>query len=241
MSELLTAAEGAALMGRPQPIPTAPLQTAPLRTPEQIEDEVGARFRTQTAGHRMKVLHEDGLYRHLWLMNPRNSEYWFEIITWPGCLTIRGDVGDGYTFSRERDMFPFFRSRRGGINPHYWAEKLGSGRRSVKEYSEASFRQHVVERFVEDARWGGVPAGTGKAIQTWILDEDLTDERAARNVLEDFAHKGYEFSDAWEWDFHDYQPEFLWSCHAIVWAIRRYDKLTRYGLASLAAPKAVTS
>ncbi|URN11302.1 hypothetical protein LUW77_03145 [Streptomyces radiopugnans] len=114
----------------------------------------------------MTVLHNDGLYRHLRFMSPRTSEFRFELVTWPGSLTIRGDYGDPHTFSRLDDMFQFFRAdRRRGINPHYWAEKLGrdGGRRSVKSYSEELLRQLVVERFVEDAKWGGVPAKHGEA------------------------------------------------------------------------------
>lgn len=189
--------------------------------------EIAERFTHDTANHQMIVLHDEGLYRHLRLVNPRSFEFWFELVTWPGSLTIRGDYGDPYTFSRLDDMFKFFRPDRGcGINPHYWAEKLGrnGGRRSVKEYSENLLRQLVVERFVQDAREnGGVPVGTGKALRTWVLNEDLSDEHQARNVLEDFAHQGYEFTDLWEWDFHDYKPEFLWACHAIQWGIGQYD------------------
>jgi hypothetical protein len=187
--------------------------------------EIAERFARDTAKHEMTVLHDDGLYRHLRFMNPKSSEYWFEIVTWPGSLAMRGDVGDGYVFTRLNDMFEFFRSdRRWGINQHYWAEKLGGGRRSVKEYSEARLRQLVVERFVEDARYNGVPAGTGKALRTWVLNEDLSDEHQARNVLEDFAHLGYEFrDDVWEWDFHDYDDHFLWCCYGIAWGIGQYD------------------
>ncbi|MET9956683.1 hypothetical protein ABZ135_34765 [Streptomyces sp. NPDC006339] len=203
--------------------------------------EIVARFNDATARHSMTVLHSDGLYRHLRFMNPRTSEYWFDIVTWPGSLTYRGDVGEDYVFTRVEDMLTFFRSRNGGINPHYWAEKLGGGRRSVREYSETLLRQRVVEQFIEDARWNGVPAGTGKELRTWVLNDDLSEEYQARRVLEDFAYEGYGFSDLWEWDFHDYKPEFLWACHAIVWGIRRYDELTRYGLAKLAQSKAVAS
>lgn len=187
--------------------------------------EIEARFQRDTARHEMTVLHDDGLYRHLRFANPKTSEYWFDIVTWPGSLTMRGDVGDGYVFSRLPDMFEFFRGgSRYGINPHYWAEKLGGGRRSVKEYSEKLLRQRVVEQFVEDARWnGGVPPGTGKALRTWVLNEYLSDEHQARNVLEDFAHRGYEFSDVWEWDLTDYEWSFIWACHAIVWGIGQYD------------------
>lgn len=196
--------------------------------------EAAARFARDTAQHRMTVLHDDGLYRHLRFMARRSSEFWFDIVTWPGSLAIRGDI-DGHMFSRLPDMFEFFRAdRRWGINPRYWAEKTEGGIRSVQQYSEALFRQLVVEYFVESARWDGVPAGTGKAIRTWILNGDLSDERHARNVLEDFAHREFEFADVWEWDFHDYTPSFLWVCHAIVWGIAQYDRIRGYGLQQLA-------
>lgn len=159
-----------------------------------------------------------------------------------GRRAMCGDVGNDYVFTRLPDMFKFFRAdRRWGINPHYWAEKLGGGRPSVQSYSEELLRQRVVEQFVEDTRWGGVPAGTGKHLRTWVLNEDLGDERTARNVLEDFCFQGYEFKDVWEWDFHDYNSQFLWACHAIVWGIGRYDKVSCYGLKALAAAKAVAS
>ncbi|MEU9495476.1 hypothetical protein AB0D73_27360 [Streptomyces sp. NPDC048215] len=187
------------------------------------EAEVAARFKRDTANHQMTVLHDDELYRHLRFRSPRSSEYWFEIVTWPGSLAMRGDVGDGYVFSRLDDMFQFFRSDRPSINPHYWAGKLGGGRRSVKEYSEHLLRQRVVEQFVSDAQWEGVPPGTGKHLRKWVLNEDLSGEREARSLIEDFCYQGYEFSDVWEWDFHDYEPEFLWACHAIRHGIDMYD------------------
>lgn len=185
--------------------------------------DIAERFARDTAGHQMTVLHDDGLYRHLLFRDPKHSFYWFELVTWPGSLAMRGDFGEDYVFTRLPDMFEFFRGK--AINPHYWAEKLGGGRRSVQEYSESQLRQLVVERFVEDARWnGGVPPGTGKALRTWVLNEDLSDEYNARKILEDFAHRGYEFrDDVWEWDFHDYEPSFLWAGHAIVWGIAQYD------------------
>ncbi|MEU7044971.1 hypothetical protein AB0A77_28485 [Streptomyces varsoviensis] len=185
--------------------------------------KIADRFARDTAKHEMTVLHDKGLYRHLRFRAPTTSEYWFELVTWPGSLAMRGDVGEGYVFTRLSDMFEFF--RRDGITPHYWAEKLGGGRESVKTYSEDLVRQLVVERFVEDAREnGGVPAGTGKVLRARVLDEDLSDEQHARNLLEDFYHRGYEFADdVWEWDFRDYDWAFLWACHAIVWGIAQYD------------------
>lgn len=103
-----------------------------------LEKETAERFKRDTAKHAMTVLHDDGLYRHLRFHAPDSSFYWFDIVTWPGTLAFRGDVGAGYIFSRVEDMFTFFR-RNGnehGINPGYWAEKLSDGGKSVREHSE---------------------------------------------------------------------------------------------------------
>jgi hypothetical protein len=206
--------------------------------------EIAARFARDTASHQMTVLHDDGLYRHLrFSSNPRGyGEYWFDLITWPGRLAMVGDVGDDYVFTRLPDMFEFFRAdRRWGINPHYWAEKLGAGRRSVQEYSEDAFRQIVRELFVSAVECGEAPRGLGKAIRADILDQDLWDEGEARKLLESFEYKGFTFGETWEYSFRDYESSFLWACYAIQWGIARYDRVRRYGLDKLAASEAVAS
>ncbi|MGE7432777.1 hypothetical protein [Kitasatospora sp. NPDC001175] len=183
--------------------------------------DIQTRFARDTAQHEMTVLHTNGLYRHLRFKNPTNFAYWFDLITWPGCLTIRGDLGDSYTFSRLPDMFEFFRGKQ--INAHYWAEKLDTGRNSAKEYSEDLFRQLVTEHVAGAIRHSDAPRGIGKAVRAEILDQDLTVEAEARDLLEDFRYQGFEFHDIWEWSFSDYTRQFLWACHAIQWGIAQYD------------------
>jgi hypothetical protein len=34
---------------------------------------------------------------------------------------------------------------------------------------------------------------------------------------------GFRFTDAWEWDLSEWDWQFLWCCHAIVWGIGQYD------------------
>lgn len=47
---------------------------------------------------------------------------------------------------------------------------------------------------------------------------------------------GFDF-DGWEeWIVRSLTYHYLWMCHAAVWAIARYDRLTGYGLQALAAP-----
>lgn len=98
-----------------------------------IERDTAECFARDVSGHVLTVLHDDGVYRHLRCSNPESSGYWFEVVTWPGSLAIRGDMDGGYVFSRVTDMFEFFR-RNGnneGINPGYWAEKLSHDVRTI--------------------------------------------------------------------------------------------------------------
>jgi len=82
----------------------------------------------------------------------------------------------------------------------------------------------VKERFAEDARYNGVPAGAGRALLEQVLNNPETyHEAGARGLLEDFVHDGYRFSDVWEMDFRSYDWWFLWALHAIVWGIALYD------------------
>lgn len=117
------------------------------------ERTMADRFPKDTAGHRMTVLHDDGLYRHLRFNAPGTSFYWFDLVTWPGTLVVNGDCGS-FTFSRVEDMFTFFRSNgnSAGINPGYWSEKLPTnGRDAARQYSEKVLRARLDEELREYA------------------------------------------------------------------------------------------
>jgi hypothetical protein len=195
------------------------------------ETEMAERFPKDVAAHEMTILHEGGLYRHLRFrrMEARadgkigpSSLYWFDLVTWPGSLAVNGDMGS-FLFSRTEDMFEFFRGVQ--INPQYWAEKVRAGRKGLQVYDEDLFRQLVTEHFVDAARNGGVPRGTGKAVREQILNScEIYYEHGAHIVLDQFEHEGFYFADTFEWDLRDWSCQFLWCCHAIQWGIRHYDR-----------------
>jgi hypothetical protein len=147
-----------------------------------------AQFARDTANHEMTVLHKDGLYRHLRFRHPDRSEYWFELVTWPGALAISGDMG-GYTFRRLDDMFAFFRqSASHGINPHYWSEKLDGGRDSAKAYDEDLFKRRVAEDLAEaEEDCPGVTAAWNEKVAGIVPDYYTATEEEARRALEDFT------------------------------------------------------
>ena len=163
------------------------------------ETDMAERFPKDVAEHHMTVLRDDGLYRHVRFLrvaaNPetgkpeKSSFYWFDLITWPGCLAVNGDCGS-FLFSRTDDMFEFFRGGR--INPGYWAEKVRAGGR-VKEYSEDRFRELVAdyinsgdEEFPSLAQeWPGLAGAVEKQIFT---DGEIWHEHGARAALTEFSH-----------------------------------------------------
>ncbi len=191
--------------------------------------QVAKNFEIDTAEHEMTILLDDGQYRHIRFMRPagQSSSYWYDLITVRGALVFRGDYAS-HVFSREPDMFAFFRSnpdrptRR--VSPDYWAQKLTSDRDCVKTYSQEMFEQIVKEHTVEAIRYGNAPRGIGKAVREQILDdEEIYYEEGAREALNAFEHEGFGFSDTWEWSFSDFDFGYVWACHAIVAGIARYD------------------
>jgi hypothetical protein len=198
--------------------------------------DVAERFQKDAANHEMTVLHEDGLYRHLRFTRvvtledgrrSRSSAYWFDLITWPGNLTISGDM-DTFTFARLDDMFEFFRGSQ--INPQYWAEKI-RGPSRVQSYSEDRFRECVMDEV--KATKSDYP-GLADAVEDYFFGpfaewntEHEGDALAGLNRFE-YLPEGTEgqpftFTDTWEWGLQDWDFRFLWCCHAIQWGIGQYD------------------
>lgn len=201
----------------------------------RTRDHAATMFATDTADHRLTILHDEGIYRHLLCKTPGTSMYWFTITTTPQTLIIDGDMGT-YVFRREHDMFTWFR----GFSPDYWAQKLEAVDKNggVKEHDEDLFREWVVQDFwerrdqyePEDARriWDGIK---GHLLSRYT---DRGSREACIDLLNDFAPRSaadgapidFTYEDAWDHDWTDYSIHYLFSCHAILWAINEYRKAT---------------
>lgn len=183
---------------------TAATQAAGLKWyhyPEQYQHLL-----EQTGEHELHVLHHDGLYRHLRFQKPGTGIWHWDLVTWPGSLAIRGDIGEGHIFTRERDMLTFFDHGQpdGHINPGYWAEKLDRGCRSVKEFSEDKFR-------------------------AWVTDHELTfDSDQTGYIYTTSEAIDYCESHGISWDcddpesWEDYGYHFILALHAILWGAKKY-------------------
>jgi hypothetical protein len=184
------------------------------------------RFLDDIKNHKLQIIKDDGVYRHLICSNGSfNCRY--EIITWPNFLAYVGDMGD-YVFSRVEDMLTFF--RRGNlddINPGYWSEKVkaesvfGSG---IKHFSVERFRECVLSdvrshlNLEEDEK---IPDDMMEEIEPLMETED---EWESIETIRNFSSKKINFDDFYEHSLETHTYYYIWCCYAIVWAIAEYDK-----------------
>lgn len=196
-------------------------------------------FLADVKDHVMTIVCEDGLYRHLRFKSPGSSCMYFDLLTYPGGLLYRGDMGT-FCFERTDDMFAFFRTDGGRINPGYWSEKLtavgSTSRHPVVAFSEEKFTRTIKEIVLNWIRETAGRTDREQRRELWdaVLDEVLGadfDSRGDRMLIaaNDFHHKvadGLEFTfyDIWDYNFTEYTNRFLWCCHALVWGIQQYDR-----------------
>ena len=80
-------------------------------------------FLANYGAHKLEIIKDDGLYRHLKLTIKDDRLRDVEIITYPGGLIVKSNLRGVYTFERTDDMFDFFRDRDLNINAGYYEEK----------------------------------------------------------------------------------------------------------------------
>lgn len=190
-------------------------------------------FKRDVAAHRMLVIMDDGVHRHLRFHRPSTGVMHFDLITWPGSLCYTGDMGT-FVFSRLRDMFEFFRAddpeKLYQISFGYWAEKVQAidATDGLKNWSLEKFKSEVkdyFEQYIEGAE--GLPKSAQEElweqIKDYVISRAEDSEHDGWVALRCFEHKGFEFTD-WERDCKDYSYRFLWCCHALRWAINVYDQ-----------------
>jgi hypothetical protein len=206
-------------------------------------------FLENIKNHKLTVLLDNGIYKHLRFKSKDTNSYYFDIVTYPNHLVISGDMGC-LVASRIPDMFEFYRTDRNymlkdgrklAINPSYWAEKIVSGKDDIKEFSINKLKKNVTE-YIDSCLFG----------EDWSENEidllkcdilsaiDYTDNNSSDcmfDMIDSFQYykdktpysdnPDFEFTDWWE--YHGYCEEFtfhyIWNCYAIAYAVQEYDKL----------------
>ena len=193
-------------------------------------DKAKAEFLRDAGQHTMEARLDDGNHRNLRFSRDGSSVYHFNITTWPGYLSISGDMGC-FVFARTTDMFEFFRGDK--INPGYWSEKLQatSHRSGHEAFSFDLLKEAVASDF---ANWDF--ANDEQKAEAWkeiegdnysglFHDAEGNDLQGAVGEVMDYVCPitKQKFEDFWEHTLTDYTFHFMWCCNAIQWAIQQYD------------------
>ena len=186
-------------------------------------------FLKDVSDHQMRIVRDDGKFRFIRFRCPDSLSYHFDLVTWPGCLCIAGDMGTD-VFSRVADMFTFFRDDHGRINPPYWGEKLLTISKygGYEEYSKDCFIEAVTSDFNDHFDELGDEA---ERAACWEEVEDrvlrfAADKYQAVEAALGFNRNGFRFQDFCEHNLNEYTYHYIWRLRAIVWGIAKYDEIT---------------
>lgn len=169
--------------------------------------------------HTAEIVLDHGLHRHV---RCRVNDQWhmaFDVVTWPGYLSISGDMGT-FVFSSIDDMFTFFRGHFDNPNRGYWAEKLTAVCRTDghEKFSHEKFAERVREQLEECTN-----SDFREEVESILSHmDDYTEVELLRQLSE--VDDGDWFSDFCEVRNNEHTVRYQWACHAIPWAIAQYDK-----------------
>ncbi|UOO93348.1 hypothetical protein [Vitreoscilla stercoraria] len=191
--------------------------------------EIEQHFPEQVAHHKMNILSDNGIVRHIDFRNPDNSNRHFAITTWPHHLAISGDMGTFVfnVYAQGGDPFRFFRAIWTPTCFGYWAEKLKAGH--WKNYSSEKAVRAVMTYLSEFAEDGDLDFSKTSFESLEELEEHL--QRYADSE-HDFIHEvdsivGIDMGlcDIFEIcnSFDEADTYYIWCCLAIKWAIDQYD------------------
>ena len=210
-------------------------------TSKEYYEQIKRWFDNDILNHKMKIMQDDGLFRHIRFAVPGTSIQYFNLTTFPHYLCISGDMGT-FVFSRVEDMFRFFRNDRMTINPSYWGEKLqsistngGYEKFSVEEFQidveelalewchdfddeklakkvMADIKETVVDRANDDGEgWEAMRA----AIEYKYVDID--DDIEIEGMFQNFGEVGC----------NRYSVNYIWCLWAIIHGIKMYDEFKK--------------
>lgn len=202
-------------------------------------------FMKDVANHKLTVVRDEGLYRHLRFSKPDTMCMHFDLITWPGYLCYTGDMGT-YVFTRLKDMFVFFRDghdKDGNIfryiDKRYWAEKVEAGDKcnGIRKFSEEKFNRAVMGDLIEWLRSHRQDTTKEDRRELWdavvrdVIGADGDSGGYRKQVAaHDFSHEvnidvgTFWFKDFWEHNVDEFTTRFVWCCYALRWGVDQYDQ-----------------
>ncbi|RWR30510.1 hypothetical protein D2T29_12630 [Sinirhodobacter populi] len=194
------------------------------------------RFIRDVRDHAMTIELDQGVHRSILFSRPGSSACHFRLNTWPGYLSVSGEMGS-YTFFRMHDMFSFFRfagpeyDKTEHINAGYWDSKLTavSATESREELNEAAYVDAV--RLMLRSHISHMSLSKAKRVMGYVKADGLFDAvgippHDAMIALWQWqcpVTGKYPFSNVWDYRLTTQAFHLVWCMRAIQWGIKQYD------------------
>lgn len=168
--------------------------------------------------HVLTVLADgDEVGRQIRCRKPGTRIYGWDIVTWPGYLTITGDLGHFVFRSRDDMLVDFF---NGPINPPYWLEKCVAWDSPLRVASTEKVRQMADKSMDELDDRGRL---TDEISEAWTQAIATAEQREGRASLDkmygDLERAGVDMSDC---DIAGHSTHALRALCAIRWTREQY-------------------
>jgi hypothetical protein len=193
------------------------------------EENITEQFLKDVKNHTVKVLYDVGLYRHYSASNNNSSIDYFEVLTYPGGIMIRGDRGV-YVWERNVDSLEWFKTS--DIN--YLATKVVAVDKcsTVWEYSHEEFIKIFTEElkeFFDDK----IPENIQESLET-LQTEFVTTKDNVRDVLDDFVNENNVRNEYGVFDVDEsvshidadvLSYSYIWATLAVKWLLNRISNV----------------
>ncbi len=185
-----------------------------MTTLETIEQE----FAKNVENHVLTVIADDGnVTRHIRCREPGTVIYGWDIVTWPGYLTITGDLGH-FVFRSQDDMLVDFFN--GPINPQYWVEKCVAWDSPLRVVSAERVRYMAVDAMEALTDEGELTDKLNEAWTQAVATAESNEGSASfDNTYDDLQRAGVDMSDC---DIAGHSTHALRALCAIRWTREQY-------------------
>lgn len=103
--------------------------------------------RPNLSKHRLTVLHDHGIYRHLRGSIPGTGVWSFSVVTWPHHLAVSGDLGNAMFTLYDEDVLPVF-GPPDRLSYDYLAQKAElAGSSRVRSFSATKATQGLLDLY----------------------------------------------------------------------------------------------
>jgi hypothetical protein len=194
-------------------------------------------FMASMSLHKMTVLRDDELYKHIRFAAPNEFENAFEVMSFPYHVLITGDMGC-YTFSREKDMFEWFVKghcapiKRPEIEVSRWFAKMVSKDAAI---SAKHYYLPAVIESIEEAKSNYTEGRGDCSLEVEQFNELLEWKEYGAEKLLDEMQEFYldsisvsPFQDLERDCYEVYSTHFVWCCYALNYGIGTYRKQTLF-------------